>query len=78
MLRLIFKFALSTLKGCLQVYSETQANGQQFLYTLNRNDFNEHFYALNKLSFHYQDNMLVTISAATCQPTVLNVVVCVC
>nr|CAB3267626.1 vacuolar protein sorting-associated protein 13D [Phallusia mammillata] len=52
-----------TFQGCLQVYSETQANGQQFLYALNRNDFSEHFYSLNKLSFPHHDNMLVLITS---------------
>uniref|UniRef100_H2ZA64 Intermembrane lipid transfer protein VPS13-like C-terminal domain-containing protein n=1 Tax=Ciona savignyi TaxID=51511 RepID=H2ZA64_CIOSA len=34
-----------SFQGCLQSYSESSAEGQQFLYSLNNRDYSEHYYS---------------------------------
>nr|XP_018668116.1 vacuolar protein sorting-associated protein 13D [Ciona intestinalis] len=52
-----------SFQGCLQSYSFSRAKGQQVLYSVNRHDFSEHFYADSTLSFPSQENVLVMITS---------------
>jgi len=48
--------------GCLQVYSQTRAEGQNFLYALNRQNFDEIFYEMTEIKLREQGSMQVIIT----------------
>ncbi|XP_076824042.1 intermembrane lipid transfer protein VPS13D-like isoform X2 [Clavelina lepadiformis] len=48
------------LQGCLQPYSKTQADGQTFLYKLNKNDHSEHFYSVTRVQQNDDMQILIT------------------
>ncbi|XP_064629557.1 intermembrane lipid transfer protein VPS13D-like isoform X2 [Lineus longissimus] len=48
--------------GLLPVYSNHHANAQKMLFTLNGNNFNEMFIALEQMRFGHSDNLRVLIS----------------
>lgn len=52
--------------GCLQVYSQTRAEGQNFLYALNRQNFDEIFYEMTEIKLREQGSMQVSDDVIMC------------